>query len=254
MNNTKKNIVDMLLSKRDGEVVDSDTLINNVQKRIAASLENGFKSSGIVSSSETFLKKHVFEHVEMAVLYVDLVGSTKMSLELPSDKLSTIVSSFVQEMSYVISQNRGYVLKFSGDAVIGYFVGRGSILQACDDAVVCADSMLNIMKNGINPILKKNNNLPQLKIKIGIDFGQNTVVQFGNEQKNFVDLLGPSMNMAAKVQGVASPNQILIGEDVYKKLHPDTQNFFKEITQKLKNWTFTAKKSRKIYSVYEYKK
>ncbi len=244
----------MLLSKRDGEVVDSDTLINSVQKRIAESLENGFKSSGIVSSSETFLKKHVFEHVEMAVLYVDLVGSTKMSLELPSDKLSTIVSSFVQEMSYVISQNRGYVLKFSGDAVIGYFVGRGSILQACDDAVVCAESMLNIMKNGINPILKKNSNLPQLKIKIGIDFGQNTVVQFGNEQKSFVDLLGPSMNMAAKVQGVASPNQIVIGEDVYKKLHPDTQNFFKEITQKLKNWTFTGKKSRKIYSVYEYRK
>lgn len=244
----------MLLSKRDGEVVDSNTLIASVQKRIADSLENGFKSSGIVSSSETFLRKHVFEHVEMAVLYVDLVGSTKMSLELSSDKLSAIVSSFVQEMSYVISQNHGYVLKFSGDAVIGYFIGRGSILQACDDAVVCAESMLNIMKNGINPILKQKSNLPQLKIKIGIDFGENTVVQFGNEQKSFVDLLGPSMNMAAKVQGVANPNEIVIGEDVYKKLHPDTQKFFKDITQELENWTFTAKKSRKIYPVFAYTK
>ena len=253
-NSTKSNIIDMLLSKKGTEVVDSDTLLNDVQKRIKNSLDNGFRSSGIVSSSEKFLRKHIFEHVEMTVLYVDLVGSTKMSLELSSDNLSTLISSFVQEMSYVISQNNGYVLKFSGDAVIGYFVGRGSSLQACDDAIGCAESMLRIVKSGINPILKENSDLPQLKIKIGIDFGPNTVVQFGKEQKSFVDLLGPSMNMAAKVQSVAKPNQILIGHDVYTKLHPNIQEFFSEVTQELENWSFTAKKSKKTYAVYAYKK
>ena len=253
-NSTERNIIDMLLSKKGAEVVDSKTLINNVQKRIKDSLDRGFQSSGIVSSSEQFLRKHIFEHIEMAVLYVDLVGSTKMSLELSSDNLSTLVSSFVQEMSYVISQNNGYVLKFSGDAVIGYFVGRGSYLQACDDAVGCAESMLRIVKNGINPILKENSDLPQLKIKIGIDFGPNTVVQFGKEQKSFVDLLGPSMNMAAKIQSVANPDEILIGYDVYEKLHPNIQEFFSEVTQELKNWSFTAKKSKKTYAVYVYEK
>lgn len=254
MNDSRKNIIDILLSKREGEVVDSKTLIESVQKRIKESLKNGFKSSGIVSSSETFLRKHVFEHVEMTVLYVDLVGSTKMSLQLSSDKLSTLVSSFVQEMSYVISHNNGYVLKFSGDAVIGYFVGRGSALKSCDDAVGCAESMLRIVQKGINPVLKQEEDLPQLKIKIGIDFGPNTVVKFGKEQKSFVDLIGPSMNMAAKVQGVAKPNQIVIGHDVYEKLHPDIQKLFSEITNELENWSFTAKKSTKVYPVYAYKK
>jgi adenylate cyclase len=251
---SEKNIIDMLLSKSKETVVDSSTLIDNVQKRIEESLENGFKSSGIVSSSEIFLRKHTFKHVEISVLYVDLVGSTKMSLELPSDKLSTLVSSFVQEMSYVISQNNGYVLKFSGDAVIGYFVGRGSALQACDSAVGCAESMLKIVENGINPILKQKSDLPQLKIKIGIDYGENTVVQFGKEENSFVDLLGPPMNMAAKVQGVAKPNQIVIGHDVYEKLHPEIQKMFYEITDKLENWSFTEKKSTQIYRVYAYKK
>lgn len=250
----KQNIVDMLLSTNKTQVVDSETLIKNVQKRILDSLNKGFHSSGIVTSSEKFLREHVFDHVEMAVLYVDLVGSTKMSLKLSSDDLSTLVSSFVQEMSYVISENKGYVLKFSGDAVIGYFVGNGNPLQACDDAVGCAESMLKIVKKGINSVLKENSKLPQLKIKIGVDFGANTVVQFGKEQQSFVDLLGPSMNMAAKVQGVAEPNQILIGSEVFKKLHPDVQKFFSEVTMKLKRWTFTSKNSKKIYSVYAYAK
>ena len=45
-----------------------------------------------------------------------------MSMIMSPNSLSTIISSFSQEMSYVIEQFHGYVLKFVGDAVIGYFV------------------------------------------------------------------------------------------------------------------------------------
>ena len=60
------------------------------------------------------------------VLYVDLVGSTKMALEMPSEKIATIISSFAQEMAAVIRQHHGYVLKFVGGAVIGYFVAESN--------------------------------------------------------------------------------------------------------------------------------
>lgn len=158
----------------------------------------------------------------MAVIYVDLVGSTKLSLRLPPEKLSVVISSFVQEMSYVINQCGGFVLKFSGDAVIGYFVGKGSSLQAADDAVGCAESMLMVVRDGINKILSnEDSELPELAIKIGIDFGANTVVQYGSDEKrSLVDLLGASMNMAAKIQGLAQPNQIVVGKDVFDRFHP----------------------------------
>ena len=116
---TQNSIIDMLLGKNENKTVDSETLIKNVQKRIRDSLKEGYKYSRIVDASEEFLRKHTFEQVEMAVIYVDLVGSTRLSLRLPPEKLSVVISSFVQEMSYVISQCGGYVLKFSGDAVIG---------------------------------------------------------------------------------------------------------------------------------------
>ena len=247
----EKNIIDMMFSKSTTKTVDSETLLKDVQNRIHDSLKNGYKYSKIVGDSEKFLRKHTFQTIEVSVLYVDLVGSTKMSLELPPDRLSIVVSSFVQEMAYVISQHDGFVLKFSGDAVIGYFIGKGSSLQAADSAVGCAESMLKIVKKGINPILNKEENLPKLLIKIGIDFGPVTVVQYGSDKKNSsVDLLGPSLNMASKVQGIAKPNQIVVGHDVYERLHPTIQKPFKEITKEISGWKFTSKFGKKIYSVY----
>lgn len=247
----EKNIIDMMLSKRETKTVDSGTLIKTVQNRIHDSLQHGYKYTKIIDDSEKFLRKHVFETIEIAVLYVDLVGSTKMSLELPPNKLSIVISSFVQEMSYLISHHDGFVLKFSGDAVIGYFVGKGSSLQATDSAVGCAESMLKIVEKGINPILEQEENLPKLRIKVGIDFGPTTVVQYGADEKNsFVDLLGSSINMASKVQGVAKPDQIVIGFDVYERIHPTTQESFVEITQELASWSYTSKFSKEIYRVF----
>ena len=249
-------IIDMLLGKTESKTVDSETLIQDVQRRIRDSLKNGYRYSRIVDASEEFLRKHVYEQVEMAVIYVDLVGSTKLSLRLPPEKLSVVISSFVQEMSYVISQCGGFVLKFSGDAVIGYFVGKGSSLQAADDATGCAESMLMVVRDGINKILNKEDaELPELEIKVGIDFGANTVVQYGSdEKKSLVDLIGSSMNMAAKIQGLAKPNQIVIGKNVFDRLHPNVQEIFTDITGDVKDWTYTSKDSDAIYRVFAYRK
>jgi len=252
--NHMSSIIDTLLSRKEIVVVDSDTLIKNIQNRVHNSLKNGYQYTNVADASEWFLRKNVFGHVDMAVLYVDLVGSTKMSLELPSDKLSIVISSFAQEMAYIISQHGGFVLKFVGDAVIGYFVGKGSSLEAADNAVGCAESMIKVVTKGINPILENEENLPHLQIKIGIDFGENTVVRYGaDEEKSHVDLLGPSMNMAAKVQNLAKLNQIVIGQDVYDRIHPNLQKFFVDITNDLTGWTYSSKQSDKIYSVYTYK-
>ena len=45
-------------------------------------------------SLKIFLEKMYFSKLDMVVLYVDLVGSTTMALELPSEKIAIIMSSF----------------------------------------------------------------------------------------------------------------------------------------------------------------
>jgi class 3 adenylate cyclase len=189
----------------------------------------------------------------MVVLYVDLVGSTTMALEMPSEKIAIIISSFAQEMAAVIRQHHGYVLKFVGDAVIGYFVAENDSVLPADNAVNCAKSMNTVIQKGINPILNQYD-YPDLMVKIGVDYGQNIVVRYGADEINsHVDLMGPAMNIAAKIQNMAKPNQILIGTDVCKRLNPNSQKDFQEIIWKNDEWKYRSRLTGEIYQVFGFK-
>jgi adenylate cyclase len=247
------NVVDMLLSKNIMKTLDSETMILETQKRVWGALKKGYEYLGVVDESDDYLRKHVFSKLDMVVLYVDLVGSTTMALEMPSEKIAIIMSSFAQEMAAVIRQHHGYVLKFVGDAVIGYFVAEGNSLLTSDNAVNCAKSMNAVIQKGINPILNQYD-YPDLMVKIGVDFGQNIVVRYGADKKNsHVDLMGPAMNIAAKIQNMAKPNQILIGADVHQRLHPTLQKDFQEIVWRNDEWKYRSRLTGEIYQVFEFK-
>ncbi|MDH3204831.1 MAG: adenylate/guanylate cyclase domain-containing protein [Nitrosopumilus sp.] len=252
-NVTDNKLVDMLLSKSKEQVLDSDTVILETQKRVWGALKKGYEYSGVVNESDQFLRKNVFSKLDMVVLYVDLVGSTTMTLEMPEEKIAIIVSSFSQEMAAVIRQHHGYVLKFVGDAVIGYFIAEGNGLLAADNAVNCAKSMISVIQKGINPILNQYD-YPDLMVKVGIDFGQNIIVRYGSDtEHSHVDLMGPAMNIASKIQNMAKPNQILIGSDVYQRLHPKSQKEFSQIIWKHNEWKYRSRLTGEIYNVYEFK-
>jgi class 3 adenylate cyclase len=253
---TSENNVDMSRSKHKKEILDSETMILETQKRVWGALKKGYEYSGMVDESDQFLRKNVFSKLDMVVLYVDLVGSTTMTLEMPAEKIATIVSSFSQEMAAVIRQHHGYILKFVGDAVIGYFVSDEDEIyeiEAADDAVLCAKSMISVIQKGINPILNQYD-YPDLMVKVGVDFGQNIVVRYGADVKHsHVDLMGPAMNIAAKIQNMAKPNQILIGSDVFQRLDPNLQKEFTQIIWKDNEWRYRSRLTGEIYKVYEHR-
>ena len=242
--------IDMVLSRKGAKVVDSETLVKETQKRLWASLKQGFEYPLRTDDSEKFLRNLVSSRVDMIVLYVDLVGSTDITLSLPEGKVAIIISSFAQEMAGVIRQHDGYMLKFVGDAVIGYFIAEALPLLAADNAVNCAKAMLTVVEKGMNPILNQYD-YPELKIKIGMDFGKNIIVRYGaDKEKSHVDILGPTMNIASKIQSICEPNQILIGEDVYTRLHPSIQNSFERVVWTKTKWKYHDRETGKLYPVY----
>lgn len=246
-------IVDMLLSRK-AQVVDTETLITDIQKRVWGALKRGYEYSGAADESDRFLRSHVFAKLDMAIMYVDLVGSTNMILELPEERIVTIISSFAQEMAYVIRQYGGFVLKFVGDAVIAFFMAGQDSRRTADGIVSCAQSMITAIERGINPILNQYD-YPDLKVKIGIDYGKTLIVRYGaDEARAPVDLMGPVMNIAAKIQSHAKPNQILIGVDVYDRLHPATQRGFSEMAWPHGEWKYRSRITGEIYKVYGYER
>ncbi len=244
--------IDIVLSRKGAKVVDSETLVKEAQKRIWGALKQGFEYNPSTDESEKFLRDLVSSRVNMIVLYVDLVGSTDITLSLPEEKVAIIIRSFAQEMAEVIRQHDGYVLKFVGDAVIGYFIAEALPLLAADNAVNCAKTMVTIVEKGLNPILNQYD-YPELKIKIGMDYGKNIIVRYGaDKEKSHVDILGPAMNIASKIQHVAEPNQILIGEDVYTRIHSSLQKSFEKVVWTKTKWKYHDRETGKLYPVYAY--
>jgi len=247
---TTSNIVDMMLGAGRSGTLDTESLIKQTQKRVWSSLKKGYEYDYSIDESDNFLRSHVDMKLHMIIIFVDLVGSTEMTLQLPAEKLAIIISSFSQEMRYVIRHHEGYVLKYVGDAVIGYFVAEDSPLLIADNAINCARTMIDVIERGINPILSEYD-YPELRVKIGMDFGENTIVRYGSDQsRSHVDILGPAMSIAAKITALARPNQILIGEDVYEKLHPSLKQSFKEVEWHGSQWNYHDRETGKLYRVY----
>jgi len=248
---TAKSVVERMFQAGE-KTVDSDTLIKRAQERVLNSVKNGIEYPPFVDKSEEFLRNHVNSRVRIFVMYIDLVGSTNMSLSLPEEKVVTVISSFAQEMAYTVTQFGGYMLKFVGDAVLAYFNAENDLIYPADNIINCAKSMLRVLTDGINPVLTING-YPSLAAKIGIDHGQNIIVRYGSDKrKSHVDILGPSMNMASKIQNMAVPNQLLIGGDVYDKLHPETQKSFKKKKFGKTKWKYHHRATGKLYPIYAY--
>jgi len=230
-------------------VVDTKTLVAQTQDRMWKALEGNYLYDSSLKDSQAFLFNHVNSKMSLVIMYADLVGSTKMSMTLPVDKMVTIIRAFTYEMTSIARSYGGYVLKYVGDAIIAFFPAGYNKLLACDKAVQCANSMITVIKNGINPILNQYD-YPELGVKIGIDEGENVIVQYGHDKSSLIDILGYSMSITAKITSLTNPNKITIGKDVYDILHPEIKSKFTEIKYNIENWKYADRKTGRLYKLY----
>ena len=243
-------IMDVLLDEVSSvRVVDTQTYIAETQARVWKALKRGLQFETTMERSDRFLRKHVNSKVKLVVLYADLVGSTRMSRTLPVDRLATIIQTFTQEMSFAVSNFDGYVLKYVGDAVIAYFPADVNYYLACDTAVNCTSSMITILQQGINPVLNQYD-YPELEVKIGIDAGEHSVIQYGRDEKSHVDILGYSISMASKITAMAQPNQVVLSQTVYNGMHPSLRKKFSQMQLDPQVWNYTDESTGEIYRLY----
>ncbi|MDQ3854681.1 MAG: adenylate/guanylate cyclase domain-containing protein [Thermoproteota archaeon] len=252
--NTSKGLFNMIMnnesnSSEEAKIVDSETLVLQTQDRLWRALKRRFQYDVSLQPGQQFLLNHVSTKVPLVIMYADLVGSTNMSMTLPADKLTTIIRAFTYEISQVVYNHKGYVLKYVGDAVISFFPASYNKLLACDRAVQCSKSMLAVVKNGINPILNQYD-YPELNVKIGLDEGENVIVQYGHDRSSQIDILGYCMNIAAKITSLTMPNNISIGQYVYEMLHPSMKSKFSEVKFSEEEWRYTDRQSGQLYRVY----
>jgi adenylate cyclase len=239
-------------------VVDLDKAIKMAQQRVWKALK--VESKFDISTEETheILARYSKSKVMLVILHIDLVGSTRMSSDLPTDRLAAIIQAFTQEMSITISAYGGFVLKYVGDAIMAFFLATDDKYLPCVNAVNCAHSMIKIIREGINPILNQYD-YAEINVRVGIDLGENVVVQYGWDIFNIdgkklkrphFDILGHTINIATKMTSLGKPDQIVIGQMVYDVLDDREKSSFHRLQVSADVWSYMSDYSGGIYPLY----
>jgi adenylate cyclase len=259
-------------------VIDIESIIKNSQIRMWKALKAKPEFRISLSETQSILEKFVESKINLVILHIDLVDSTKISMTLSIDKLSAIIRAFAEETSLIISMYGGYVLKYVGDAVLAFFVIEDESSAdrenkkniANNDAVApyslqssnvisCAYTMIQVIQKGLNPILNQYD-YPELKVRIGIDFGEVGVVQYGIDIDKLdgkavltsphIDMIGPTISIAVKMTSIAKPDQIAIGQKLYDMLEDTQKKTFKRISGISNIWNYANRIGEGRYSLY----
>jgi len=242
------------------ELVSIDKAIQLAQSRMWRALKVGSEFNISMDETQHILEIYAKSKVTLVILHVDLVESTRLLMTLPVDRLATIIQAFSQEMSLIIAAYGGYVLKYVGDAIIAFFVvDYSDVYLPSINAVNCACAMIKVIREGLNPILNQYD-YPELNVRIGIDIGENAVVQYGWEthtidgkvvsKKPQLDILGYTMSIATKMTALAKPDQIIVGQFVYDVLDDKQKSTFKLLPISPLIWNYSSSNTGNIYHLY----
>lgn len=238
----------------------SSAALEQIRNRVARTLRDGVQINMSTDESKKFLREHVNSKTNLVIMIVDINNSTQMSLTLPDLTFSLIVQTFAQEISIAASDHCGYVFKYEGDAVIIFFPAEHDEIKACKDGLDCSRTILEIIKNAINPVFKANK-LPEITVRTGLAFGSALVVVYGKSlEKAHIDMTGSSISLASKIASFAQPNQVLVGEFIYNIIASSENNGslnrtkFSEVNLDPIKWKYISKSDpESLYHVYEYR-
>lgn len=152
----------------------------------------------------------------VTVLFSDIVGFTQMSNSLRARRIAELLNEYLGGMTKAIFSNGGTVDKFVGDAVMALF-GSPEELSPQEQvrrAIASARAMLKAL-DGLNDRWRQmglvgDNGVPPVRFRCGIHQGYAVVGMFGGEERSDFTAIGPSVNIAARLQEAAQPNTILV--------------------------------------------
>lgn len=153
------------------------------------------------------------EKNKVTILFADIRGYTKMSQQMNVNEIVEMLNEHFTEMTNIIFQYGGTLDKFIGDSVMAVF---GSPFPSDNDeynAIMAAQAMQRAMKKR-NAIRKQRNKIPY-QIGIGINTGEVITGNIGSPQKMDYTVIGDTVNLAARLQGIAKGGEIRVGEETY---------------------------------------
>jgi class 3 adenylate cyclase/predicted ATPase len=141
------------------------------------------------------------ERRQLTVMFCDLVGSTALSARLDPEDLRDVIAVYHRSVAEVVTRFEGFVARYMGDGILIYFGYPRAQENDAERAARCALAVVEAVSG-----LKL---AEELQARLGIATGM--VVVGGGAPEH--DVVGETPNLAARLQTLAEPNNVLIDEN-----------------------------------------
>ncbi len=180
----------------------------------------------IISSIQKYLPKRVIDKIllnpegvkvegerrQVTVLFGDLSGFTSMSETMDPEQVVEVINKYFDTMVDIAERYGGHIDKFMGDALMVLF---GAPVAHEDDplrACLAAVEMLEAMDR-FSAELKMD-----LAMSIGLNTGEVVALNVGSKGRMEYSVIGDGVNLAARLEKVATARQCVIGENTYRQV------------------------------------
>ena len=155
----------------------------------------------------------------VVIFFSDIRGFTPMSETMSPDDVATLLTEYFTEMVEIVFEHSGSLDKFMGDAIMALWGAPIAHEDDADRAMKCAmDQLAALEKMNVK---WKEKGRPDIKIGVGINFGEVFAGNFGSDRRLEYTVIGDAVNTASRLCSNAGANEILISEAFYKALkHP----------------------------------
>ena len=153
---------------------------------------------------------------KLTVFFSDIKDFTELTDRLEPEVLSSLLNSYLNEMSKIALKYGGTIDKFVGDAILIFFGDPETNGEKADatSCVLMALEMRERMKF-MRQIWEDEGISKPLNIRIGINTGYCNVGNFGSEDRLDYTIIGGEVNLASRLESNASVGQILVSHETY---------------------------------------
>ena len=156
------------------------------------------------------------ERKQVTVLFCDMEGFTSLSEELGPEEVYAIMDQVYEILIHKVHDYGGTVNEMTGDGVMALFGAPIALEDAPQRAIRSAMTIhreMTIFSAKLRPI---NENILQIKMRIGIHTGPVVVGTLGNDLRVEFKAVGDTVNLTSRVENIAEPGTTYVTEDTFK--------------------------------------
>jgi len=158
---------------------------------------------------------------KLTIFFSDIRGFTALSDQIEAEETVEILNRYLREMTEIIYEYEGTLDKFIGDGIMVFF---GDPLDQ-EDHAIRAIKMALAMQKRIRELNKTwfQANGQVLPVGMGINTGYCTVGGFGGECRLDYTAIGTPVNIAARLEGLATGGDIIISHSTYSEVQDQVE-------------------------------